>query len=196
MKINEILTENAKLAEEGFWKSLAKGATSSEAFLKGLGAHDLANTVQKNKQIQGQIAQDRIIRRAKQQAPVAPTAPQQTLSKSIEIVNDEPIMIRYRNEDYYLKDDGTWGIINKPKLVVNPAMSAFLDKQHDIYEASKVNKNQPQPAQQQPISVKTGNGQIYDKVGTTWINNNKPVTDPKSIEWLENAVKTQGQQQK
>ena len=77
---------------------------------------------------------------APQQTAPQQTAPQRTststaapakLAKGVEIVNQEPIIIRFGGVTFTLGDTGTW-IQMKSRKPAPPDLSAFLDQQHDI----------------------------------------------------------------
>jgi hypothetical protein len=49
-------------------------------------------------------------------------------------------MIKFKNTDYTLNDQGQWAPATAPNKLANQAMAKFLDNQHDIYLNS-----QPEP---------------------------------------------------
>jgi hypothetical protein len=88
------------------------------------------------------------------------TAPQQPegpkFAPGVSITNDEPIMIKFKNTDYTLNDQGQWTPATAPNKLANQAMAAFLDKQHDIYLNSQPAATTPAattPAATTPVAT-------------------------------------------
>jgi len=67
----------------------------------------------------------------KSAAPPPPAAPKPTLAPDTKIVNLDPIIIRYRNQDFSLDDTGNW-VMNNSKKPISQAWQKFLDQQHDV----------------------------------------------------------------
>ena len=67
-------------------------------------------------------------------APTQSSAPS-TLAQGVSIVNDEPIVIRYKNSDFGLNDRGEWALMKRPDRALPQSMSAFLDQQFDLHMA-------------------------------------------------------------
>ena len=64
--------------------------------------------------------------------PSQQTAPKSpTLAKDVEVVNDEPMILRYRGIDYLIGDKGQW-VNAKSNKDAPQSFQAFLDKQADI----------------------------------------------------------------
>ena len=62
--------------------------------------------------------------------PRKPSAPQ--LDARIQVVQQEPIVLRYKNADFALNDQGQWAPLLSPNKKISQAAQAFFDKQHDI----------------------------------------------------------------
>ena len=62
--------------------------------------------------------------------PRQATAPQ--LHPSVQVVQQEPIVLRYKKADYALNDQGQWAPLLNPAKKISQAAQAFFDKQHDI----------------------------------------------------------------
>lgn len=65
-----------------------------------------------------------------------PKTPQQLLDKKLKdiglkVINDEPIILRYKKQDIHLNDQGQWSNLNSNKPL-NQTMQAFLDHVHDL----------------------------------------------------------------
>ena len=71
--------------------------------------------------------------------------PKHDLAPGVSIVSQEPIILKYKNNDYGLNDNGQWVKMATGK-VQHEAFQDFLDKQHT---ASLNNQSQAQPATQQ-----------------------------------------------
>jgi hypothetical protein len=76
--------------------------------------------------------------------PAEPEGPK--LAQGVSITSDEPIMIKFKNTDYTLNDQGQWAPATAPNKLVNQAMAKFLDNQHDIYLNSQPASPAPSPA--------------------------------------------------
>jgi hypothetical protein len=82
------------------------------------------------------------------------TAPQSSqLAKGVEILDLEPIMIRYNKTNYILGDKGAW-IKEKGNQPVPQSLAAFLNKQHDValtQNQAKIDASKP-PVQAKPTT--------------------------------------------
>jgi hypothetical protein len=68
--------------------------------------------------------------------PATPSTPQGMLDKKLtdiglKVINDEPIILRYKKQDFHLNDQGRWSNLNSNKPL-NQTMQAFLDHVHDL----------------------------------------------------------------
>jgi hypothetical protein len=75
------------------------------------------------------------------------------LTKGVEIIDLEPIIIRYNNTNYMLGDKGVW-VKEKGNQPVPQSLAAFLNKQHDIaltQNQAKIYASKP-PAQTKPTT--------------------------------------------
>jgi hypothetical protein len=55
-------------------------------------------------------------------------------------------MIKFKNTDYTLNDQGQWAPATAPNKLANQAMAKFLDNQHDIYLNSQPASPAPAPS--------------------------------------------------
>jgi hypothetical protein len=63
--------------------------------------------------------------------PVLVNQPQ-SLSKDVEIIQQEPIMLGFKGQQYALNDQGQWFHMSKPTVPVSQSVAAFLDQQHNL----------------------------------------------------------------
>lgn len=73
--------------------------------------------------------------------------PTKTLSKEVQVVNNEPMILRFRNQDFYIGDKGQW-LDAKTNKEAPQAFQAFLHQQADI--ATPVAKTGAAKAKQRP----------------------------------------------
>lgn len=109
-------------------------------------------------------------------APTAAPAPAQapaasTLAQGVSIVNDEPIVIRYKNSDFGLNDRGEWALMKRPDRALPQSMSAFLDQQFDLHMAG---------APESAAAVRAA-----PQTRTARQSRNQPAPAPKRQSWLQ-----------
>lgn len=97
-------------------------------------------------------------------APTPAATAASSLASGVSIVNDEPIVIKYKNSDFGLNDKGEWALLKRPDRAIPQSLSAFLDQQFDLHMAgapeaaaaraapqtrtARQPRNQPAPAPQ------------------------------------------------
>lgn len=88
--------------------------------------------------------------------PAAQAAEKPALAKDIEVIDADPMILRYRNIDYFLGDKGQW-VNSKTNRDAPQSFQAFLNKQADIVDASMTATPTPAPkaaAPEQPAAPK------------------------------------------
>jgi hypothetical protein len=83
--------------------------------------------------------------------PAAPTpaAPAKVnLAKDVEVINMDPMILRYRGKDFQLGDTGDW-VDSKSNRPATPAFQAFLNQQADIADGAPTTPA-PKPAPPKP----------------------------------------------
>lgn len=136
---------------------------------------------------------------AKPAAP-APAAPG-TLSSGVSIISSEPIVIRYKNSDYGLNDQGQWALLKRPDRPVPQSFAVFLDKEHDKHlagagEAAAV-KGTAQPRRAQAAATTPARPSWLQRMGLGENLEDLRHPDPKvqkEIEWYQGIRKLPFQQ--
>lgn len=74
------------------------------------------------------------------------------MAKDLEVVNMDPMILRYRGKDFHLGDTGEW-VDSKSNRPAQPAYQAFLNQQADIADGAATTAPPVTPAPTAPPSV-------------------------------------------